>query len=395
LADVVAERRHASATEQVGPDAGFERVDVGAFAATREFWHGKRVFLTGHTGFKGSWLVVWLAELGANVRGFARPPDTVPSMFSVLDLEHLCDNVPGDVRDQGAVTAALAEFRPDVVIHMAAQPLVRESYRVPVDTFAANIMGTVHVLEACRTCPTVRGVVVVSTDKCYADRQWVWGYRETDDLGGHDPYSASKACVELVAAAYQSSFFWRREPNDDRGDAVAVGTARAGNVIGGGDWAGERLIPDAVRALAKAERVSIRMPHAVRPWQHVGDCLSGYLALARALIERGAAVARPWNFGPSLESMYSVRDVIQMLVNNWGSGGRWEAMAGGEEMRETTALLLDSSRARASLGWRPVLSLEDAVAATAEWYKLYYVGRDSAALRNVTRRQIRLVGGGS
>ena len=335
------------------------------------FWADKRVLITGHTGFKGSWLTAWLTQLGARVTGFALPPSTNPSMFEMCGLarrnalstlapmEHLI----GDVRDLPAVERAFLASEPEIVFHMAAQPLVRLSYSEPVETLATNIMGTVHVLDAIRRAPSVRAVVVVTSDKCYANRGWVWGYREDEAMGGHDPYSASKGCAELVAAAYQSSFL------GVNGSRATIASARAGNVIGGGDWAADRLVPDAIRALVAGEALVVRNPGATRPWQHVLEPLSGYLALAEKVFEGQREWEGGWNFGPWDEDAVPVSEIASLITEAWGSGAAWKAMPDPNAPHEAPYLKLDSSKARQRLGWRPRLRIAQALQWTVEWYR--------------------------
>jgi CDP-glucose 4,6-dehydratase len=338
-----------------------------AFAPEPSFWRGRRVFLTGHTGFKGSWLAQWLLDLGAELRGYALAPDTDPALFDVLQLAARMDSVIADILDRDRLQRAIAEFRPEIVIHMAAQPLVRRSYREPVYTFAVNAQGTVHVLEACRNQPDLRAVVVVTTDKCYLNHGQGKPYVEDDPLGGHDPYSASKACAEIAADAYRRSFFTGTS-------AAAIASARAGNVFGGGDWAEDRLIPDAARALARGERLRVRNPDFIRPWQHVVEPLQGYLMLARALVEHRATYARAYNFGPPASRAATVRDVADLICKAWGGKAAWRHEAAGDNMPEALLLTLDSTRAANDLGWHPAADLSPAIAATAQWYRKFYSG---------------------
>ncbi len=314
--------------------------------------------ITGLTGFKGLWLATWLEQLGADVAGLALPPE--PDMLrSWPGLGEKFPCVLGDVRDPHVVTRTVADFRPEVIFHLAAQPLVRLSYREPVATFATNIMGAVHVLEAARHTPSVRGVVVVSSDKCYLNREWVWGYREEESLGGHDPYSASKACTEIVAAAYRQSY-------NGKGPLIASG--RAGNVIGGGDWAADRLVPDLIRALQHGQPLYLRSPGAIRPWQHVLEPLSGYLLLGAALLAGDESAANAWNFGPYPHEPQPVRELAREMVKHWGGGHVVEAVdATGPH--EAHYLKLDSSKAMSELDWRPLLTVAERVGWSVEWYK--------------------------
>ena len=324
----------------------------------REFWRDRSVFLTGHTGFKGGWLATWLLALGARVTGYALAPDTTPSYFVRCGLAERLTSRLGDVTDAAALESALAVARPSVVFHLAAQSLVRRSYREPVETFATNVLGTAHVLEAVRRTPSVEAVVVVTSDKCYDNRERPEGYREDEPLGGRDPYSASKAAAELVTAAYRRSFF---------ATGARVATARAGNVIGGGDWAEDRLVPDVIRAVARGETVRVRHPSAVRPWQHVLEPLGGYLALAERLVESDA-FATAFNFGPRDDDAVPVAALVELVLGLWGDG-RWEAVAETDAPHEAGLLRLDWTRARQRLGWRPVLALKEAAALTVDWYR--------------------------
>lgn len=343
--------------------------------ASQCFWRGKRVLVTGHTGFKGSWLALWLVQLGAKVSGYALAPPTLPSLFELAQIGELVDSHLGDVRDGETLSRITDTARPEIVFHLAAQPLVRESYKEPVATYATNVMGTVNLLEAVRRCDTVLAVVVVTTDKCYDNREWCWGYRENEPLGGYDPYSSSKACAELVTAAYRSSFF-------QAGGALA--SARAGNVIGGGDWAADRLVPDCLRALLAQAPVRIRNPHAIRPWQHVLEPLAGYLLLARRLYEAGSDFAEAWNFGPAEEDARPVDWIVKRLCALWGENAGWQ-LDPGEHPHEASYLKLDCAKARTRLGWRPQWDLETALAAIVAWTRAY---RDGADLREATLAQI-------
>ncbi|WP_374587308.1 CDP-glucose 4,6-dehydratase [Ideonella dechloratans] len=336
-----------------------------------DFWQGKRVLLTGHTGFKGSWLSLWLQSMGASLRGVALPPPTEPSLFEVAHVAAGMDHCIADIRDLAAVQALVSEFQPEIVIHMAAQPLVRLSYQQPVETYATNVMGTVHVLEAARHAGSVKAIVNITTDKCYENREWVWGYREDEPMGGHDPYSNSKGCAELVSSAYRKSFL------KDAG--IPMATARAGNVIGGGDWALDRLVPDILRALQAQEPVLIRNPHAIRPWQHVLEPLSGYLLLAEQLYTQGQTAAEGWNFGPRDEDARPVQWIVEHLCACWGNGASW-TLQPGEHPHEANFLKLDISKARQRLQWAPRWSLETALTHITAWHQAWLAGHDMRAL---------------
>ena len=328
--------------------------------AFKDVFKGRKVLLTGHTGFKGSWLALWLQELGAEVVGLSLAPDTNPSHWGLLKLnlkEYLAD-----IRDYASVQEILNKTQPEIVFHLAAQPLVRRSYADPLMTWSTNVQGTAHVLEACRHVHSVKAIVAVTTDKCYQNKEWVWGYRENDRLGGHDPYSASKAGAELVAASYRDSFFQKE-------DSLLLATARAGNVIGGGDWSEDRLIPDLVRAGARGESVEIRSPNATRPWQHVLESLSGYLLLGQRLLERQRSFADAWNFGPDEAGNQTVATVLARLTEHW-SGLRWD-LADGVQLHEAGLLQLDSTKARSLLSWHPVWGLEESLRQTVDWYRAY------------------------
>jgi CDP-glucose 4,6-dehydratase len=341
------------------------------------FWKGRRVLLTGHTGFKGSWLSLWLQRLGAEVTGFALPAPSDPSLFALARVdEGLRASITGDVRDLEAVRAAVREARPEVVLHLAARAIVRESLVDPVGTYATNVMGTVNVLEAARESADVRSVVVVTSDKCYENREWVWGYREHEAMGGKDPYSSSKGCAELVTHAYRSTFF--ADPDGPR-----VASARAGNVIGGGDWGADRLVPDLMRAAVAGHAVQVRNPDAIRPWQHVLNSLTGYLLLAERLWD-DPAFAEGWNFGPADEDARPVRWIADRICERWGRGLRWETDA-LPQPREAHFLKLDSAKARTELGWRPRWDLGQALDRIVTWYSGY---GDGADLRELTLAQI-------
>ena len=340
---------------------------------SREFWRGRRVFVTGHTGFKGAWLSLWLADMGASVTGYALQPSTQPNLFELACLSQRMASIIGDVRDDASLHEAIRQAKPEIVIHLAAQPLVLESYRNPVETYAVNIMGTVNLLEAVRLCGSVKAVVNVTSDKCYDNREWDRGYRENDRLGGSDPYSSSKACSELVASAYRKSFF---NPADGEKRRAALATARAGNVIGGGDWAADRLLADCVRSLLSSEPIKIRNPYSTRPWQHVLEPLRGYLLLARKLFEAGPAFAESWNFGPAESDAKQVEWVARQLIKEWGNDARYEVLTEGQHMPEAKSLRLNCAKARNRLGWSPCWTLEHAVTELVEWTRAFQKGQD-------------------
>ncbi|MCR4298352.1 MAG: CDP-glucose 4,6-dehydratase [Gallionella sp.] len=326
-------------------------------------YRDRRVLLTGHTGFKGSWLALWLTDLGADVTGIALSPDTSPNHWDLLKLD-----IPDhrlDIRDYQALARVVKNTQPEIIFHLAAQPLVRRSYRDPLETWATNVMGTANLLEACRQTESVHAIVVVTTDKCYENREWERGYSETDRLGGHDPYSASKAAAEFVAASYRSAFFHEAQ-------SPLLATARAGNVIGGGDWSEDRLIPDLVRAIVAGDELEIRSPQATRPWQHVLEPLCGYLMLGQKLIEGKRECAEAWNFGPESEGNRTVADILTRLKNHWPELG-WR-VTDRPQPHEAGLLHLDSNKAHTQLGWCPVWSLDDALASTADWYRTYLSG---------------------
>ncbi|MBU0689961.1 MAG: CDP-glucose 4,6-dehydratase [Gammaproteobacteria bacterium] len=346
-----------------------------------EFWRGKKVFLTGHTGFKGGWLSLWLQQLGAEVTGYALQPPTNPSLFEVANVAQGMTSIIGDIRDAEALSKAMRDAEPDIVIHMAAQPLVRYSYVNPVETYSTNVMGTVHLLEAVRQTPSVRAVVNVTSDKCYDNKEWVWGYRENEAMGGFDPYSNSKGCAELVTSAYRNSFFNPEKYADHR---VALATGRAGNVIGGGDWADDRLIPDILRAISDNKPVVIRSPHAIRPWQHVLEPLSGYLLLAEKLYTQGVTYAEGWNFGPSDEDAKPVQWIVEQLTAQWGEGASWQLDA-GEHPHEAHYLKLDCSKARMRLDWQSRWHLDHTLEMIVAWQQAWLAQQD---MHSFTLKQI-------
>ena len=341
-----------------------------------KFWQGKRVFLTGHTGFKGSWLALWLQSMGAEVHGYALNPPTEPNLYTIARVEEGMEtSVINDIRDIAAITNAMQSASPEIVLHLAAQPLVRYSYANPVETYAVNVMGTINLLEAVRTTSSVRAVVIVTTDKCYENRECIQAYCENEPMGGHDPYSSSKACVEILTSAWRRSYLEKNQ--------VAVATVRAGNVIGGGDWAPDRLIPDFMRAIDRNKTLRVRSPEAVRPWQHVLEPLSGYLRLAECLLTEGCSYAEAWNFGPVDEDDRSVRWIVERLVAS-SPGATWEPEQ-EPQPHEALYLKLDSSKARARLGWSPHWRLETALDKTIEWHSDWRQGKD---VRDVSLAQI-------
>ncbi len=333
---------------------------------TPSFWKGKRVFLTGHTGFKGSWMSLWLHSMGAKVYGFALAPATDPSLFALTGLDHLIDSHIGNICDGATLQTAMQKATPDIVFHLAAQPLVRESYVNPVETYQTNVMGTLHVLEAIRHTPSVKSVVVVTTDKCYENKEWVWPYRENEPMGGHDPYSSSKGCAELLTNSYRHSFFNTQQ--------VGLATARAGNVIGGGDFSKDRLIPDFMRAIFQNETVKLRYPNAIRPWQHVLESIHGYLLLAEKLWSEPHTFSEAWNFGPYAQDTKTVAEIIDSLTHQFKQGA-WEQEK-GEHPHEAHFLKLDIQKAETHLHWHPTLNINGALAMICEWYQAWNEKRD-------------------
>jgi CDP-glucose 4,6-dehydratase len=350
---------------------------VEGVAVNSAFWRGRRVFLTGHTGFKGGWLALWLQALGAEVHGYALAPPTNPNLFEVARVEPgMASSVLADIRDAQSLGQAMAQAQPEVVFHLAAQSLVRYSYAQPVETYDVNVMGTVQLLEAVRATASVKAVVAITTDKCYENREWVWGYREHEAMGGADPYSSSKACAELVTAAYRRSFLAEQ--------GAAVAPARAGNVIGGGDWAADRLIPDLLRSVFAGQPVVIRHPGAIRPWQHVLDPLAGYLTLAERLHDQGAEFAEGWNFGPGDNDARPVQWIVEQLTAQWGGGATWR-LDERTHPHEANTLRLDCSKARTRLPWQPVWALPVALEKILAWHRAHRAGEDMHAF---TLRQI-------
>lgn len=354
---------------------GIGRSALENMEMTPDFWNGKTVLVTGHTGFKGGWLAIWLRSMGANVVGYALPPPSRPSLFDTARAADGVISVIADILDSERLQAVFAQHRPEIVFHLAAQALVRPSYEDPVGTYATNVMGTVNVLEAVRRADCVRVVVNVTSDKCYENREWLWPYRENEAMGGYDPYSSSKGCAELVTSAYRNSFFRQ---------GIALASARAGNVIGGGDWARDRLVPDVINALLAGRQVTIRNPGAIRPWQHLLEPLNGYLLLAERLWAQGQQFAEAWNFGPAAEDAKPVSWIADRLYQAWCKTPDWERDS-TVQPHETQVLTLDSSKARARLQWRPRLRLATALEWVVAWYKAYGEGQD---MRRVTERQI-------
>lgn len=330
-------------------------------------YQSRRVFLTGHTGFKGSWLASWLARLGAHVTGYALESDVDPCHFALLAPP--VRSIIGDIRDRNALAWAIRDARPEIVFHLAAQPLVRRSYREPVDTFATNVMGTINLLEACRSVESVQAIVNITSDKCYENNEWIWGYRESDSMGGHDPYSASKGCAELVTASWRNSFYHPDEYG--RSHQILLASARAGNVIGGGDWSEDRLIPDIMRAISSSTKVVIRNPRAIRPWQHVLDPLNGYLLLGQMLLEGKKEFAQGWNFGPTEDDNISVKVLVQRIRHCWDEFD-FVIQTSEKQPHEASLLKLDCTKARVLMGWRPIWDCETAITKTVEWYKNFY-----------------------
>jgi len=342
----------------------------------KDFWRGKKVLVTGHTGFKGSWLSLWLHTLGAQVFGYSLKPSTSSALYTLLNLSDRITSHYGDVRSLEDIVNHVKTVKPDIIIHMAAQPLVLYSYQNPVETYATNVMGSVHILEAARVCESVKVVINVTTDKCYENKEWVWAYRENESLGGYDPYSNSKSCSELVTAAYRNSFF---SPADFSKHGKAIASARAGNVIGGGDWAADRLIPDIINAFLNGKKVSIRNPASIRPWQHVLEPLSGYLLLSEALWHEPEQNAEAWNFGPSMDDTKDVQSIVEYIAGHWGSPVEW-VIDTQKKQHEATYLKLDTAKAKSRLGWQPCWQLEKTLNSIIDWYQHWATGGNIEAL---------------
>lgn len=351
----------------------------------KSFWQHKKVFITGHTGFKGSWLSLWLHLLGAEITGYALNPPTDPSLFKLCKVDELLRSITADVRDSKLLKEAMHESNPEIVFHMAAQPLVRESYRDPVNTYSTNVMGTVNLFEAVRECKSVKTVINVTTDKCYENKEWIWGYRENDSMGGNDPYSSSKGCAELITNAYLRSYF---DTDNYKEHGVSLASVRAGNAIGGGDWAEDRLVPDCMRSLMEDKPIVIRFPDAVRPWQHIVDLLYGYLLLTQRLYQEGSVLANGWNFGSNYEEAKPVRWIVERITEMWGYSDSW-LVEQGNKPNEANFLKLDCSKAKSVLGWYPQWGLNVSLKKTVEWYKAL---KDQQNMLNFTLEQIRSYG---
>ena len=345
------------------------------------FWQGKNVIITGHTGFKGGWLAIWLTQLGAKVAGYALDPLTDPNFFSITNIEKSVKDHRDDIRDLSALEGVIRSVEPEIIIHMAAQPLVRESYKDPVGTYATNVMGTVNLMEAARSCDSVRAILIVTSDKCYENRELDYGYKETDTMGGHDPYSSSKGCAELVTSAFRRSFY-------ENTSMIAVASARAGNVIGGGDWSANRIIPDAIRSFSNNQQLQVRSPDAIRPWQHVLEPLSGYMTLCEKMWDQPLKFSDGWNFGP-LESIREVEEIMNRVSDLWGENAEWERSI-VDQPYEATLLKLDIAKAKKKLGWAPKWDLDTALEKTVSWYKSYYNGEDMGeiSLKQIEEYQV-------
>ncbi|MCP4649281.1 MAG: CDP-glucose 4,6-dehydratase [PVC group bacterium] len=347
-------------------------------------YKNKRVLVTGHTGFKGSWMSLWLSQLGAKVIGYSLEPPTSPSLFEAIGLKKQITHIIADINDQKRLDAVFKKYRPQVVFHLAAQPLVRLSYKSPVSTYQTNVMGTVNVLEAVRKTKSVRACLVVTSDKCYENKEWIYGYRESDPMGGYDPYSSSKGCAELVVSAYRNSFFAPKEYG--KAHSVSLASARSGNIIGGGDWGEDRLVPDCVRALSKNKTIMIRNPYATRPWQYVLEPLSGYLLLGGRMLEDAVAFSGPWNFGPSSNEALPVKDIVKLVLSCWGDGKY--KIERGRKAHEAHLLQLDASKAHKLLGWKSVYSMNEKMTRTVNWYKKFYDNMGKSALLRQTSEDI-------
>ena len=343
-----------------------ESMEISKGKVNPSFWNGKKVYMTGHTGFKGSWMSLWLQSMGATVKGYSLEPNTTPNLFTEASVDDGMESEIGDVRNLNQISKSMFDFNPDVLVHMAAQPLVRLSYQDPVSTYTTNVIGTVNVLEAARKCKRLKAIVSVTTDKCYENKEWDWGYRESEPMGGYDPYSSSKGCAELVTSAYRRSFF-------NGINTAALASARAGNVIGGGDWAEDRLIPDILRAFEKSDPVIIRNPLSTRPWQHVLEPIAGYLVLAENLYMYGDDFAEGWNFGPKDEGCKAVEWILNNMVDNWGAGASWK-LDNNNNPHEAGFLKLDCSKALNRLKWQPNWNLQETLKLITNWHQNYLKG---------------------
>jgi len=343
------------------------------------FWMGKKVFITGHTGFKGGWLCLWLRLMGAHVTGYSLSPKSNQNLFTVADVGQGIDSIIGNIQNITELKRAILKARPEIIIHMAAQAIVRYSYEEPVETYLTNVIGTVNLMEAIRSAPSVKAVINVTTDKCYENQDWVWGYRETDKLGGFDPYSSSKTCSEIVTSAYRTSFFTNRE------NPVSIATARAGNVIGGGDWSEDRLIPDAIAAFNARDILHIRNPYSIRPWQHVLEPLAGYLKLAEKLYEGKDLYAGSWNFGPNEGESIDVLSIVKMMADGWGDKVEW-SIQNGVHPHESKVLKLDSTKSKQMLDWKPRLTIEKSIDLVLKWNRSHVAGE---SMKEVTEKQIK------
>ena len=350
----------------------------------KDVYKNKKVLVTGHTGFKGSWLSLWLLELGANVIGYSLEPPTQPNLFDSIKLKNKITHILGDVRDENHLFNVFKKYQPEFVFHLAAQPLVRLSYTEPKLTYETNVIGTINVLEAVRKTDSVRVCVVITTDKCYENKEWVYGYRETDSMGGYDPYSSSKACAELVVSAYRNSFF--NSKDYDKIHNIALSSVRAGNVIGGGDWGEDRLIPDCVKTLSKNKIINIRNPQATRPWQYVLEPLSGYLLLGSKMYKDGKRYSSAWNFGPNDNDIITVEEIVKSVTKNWGNGDY--KVDTSSQPHEAGLLKLDTSKARTFLGWKPIYNVCEAIKRTINWYKYFYKSVEKEKLYKITVNDI-------
>lgn len=363
----------------------FSKGKMESMEVSHSFWKNRKVFITGHTGFKGSWLTIWLEKMGAVVTGYSLPPNTNPSLFELAQVEKNITSLYGDIRDYENLKKAIQIAEPEVVLHLAAQPLVRESYLDPISTYSTNVMGTVHLLDSVRHTPSVRSVVIVTSDKCYENKEWPWAYRENEPMGGFDPYSNSKGCSELVTSSYRSSFFNLKNFESHK---VGVASARAGNVIGGGDWAKDRLVPDILKSFETSNDVVIRNPLAIRPWQHVLEPLSGYLLLAQALYSQGPKFADAWNFGPNEDEVNTVESIVKTMCSMWGDTARYKIQSESNQPHEAFYLKLDSSKARMLLPWQPRWTLKKALQNTIDWHRSFLTNKTQ--LKEICHQQISL-----